>query len=246
MEGRGAAVTPTKHSGWRYGSQTHACSATNCRAVVTLMTTCLVAEPRVELGRTGLWGPRGGRSSPQCLEQATGFEPVYPTWQAGVMATIRCLHFGTSAEIQTLIGSLGNCCPVPLNDGSIIGASRGNRTHNLLLTRQLPYRLAREAFWCPTRVSNPQETDFESVMSAVCINRTNLQMKQSRFCPSATCFHVPRPHTVPPTSFCLSSVLALRTGLEPAPFGLEDRCTSCCAYGACLVTLQGIEPCFTG
>ena len=203
------------------------------------------------------------------LEQATGFEPVYPTWQAGVMATIRCLHFGgphgdrtrhlkfaklvsphcdfwpmfgTSAEIQTLIDSLGNCSPVPLNDGSIIGASRGNRTHNLLLTRQLPYRLAREAFWCPTRVSNPQETDFESVMSAVCINRTNLQMKQSRFCPSATCFHVPRFMPVPPTSFCLSSVLALRTGLEPAPFGLEDRCTSCCAYGACLVRQQGFEP----
>ena len=60
-------------SGWRYGSQTHACSATNCRAAVTLMTTCftagdpgyrsdpasrkgcvLVAEPRVELERSGL------------------------------------------------------------------------------------------------------------------------------------------------------------------------------------------------
>lgn len=26
--------------------------------------------------------------------------------------------------------------------------------------------------WCPTRASNPQETDFESVMSANCINRT--------------------------------------------------------------------------
>ena len=26
--------------------------------------------------------------------------------------------------------------------------------------------------WCPTRASNPQETDFESAMSANCINRT--------------------------------------------------------------------------
>lgn len=29
---------------------------------------------------------------PDVLEQATGFEPVYPTWQAGVIAAIRCLH----------------------------------------------------------------------------------------------------------------------------------------------------------
>ena len=35
------------------------------------------------------------------LEQATGFEPVYPTWQAGVMATIRCLHFGTQSGDRT-------------------------------------------------------------------------------------------------------------------------------------------------
>ena len=66
---------------------------------------------------------------------------------------------------------------VPLRN---IGASREIRTHNLLLTRQLPYRWAREAFWCLTRASNPHKTDFESVMSAYCINQALLQTTQSR------------------------------------------------------------------
>ena len=34
--------------------------------------------------------------------------------------------------------------------------------------------------WCLTRASNPQETGFESVMSAYCINQALLQTTQSR------------------------------------------------------------------
>lgn len=34
--------------------------------------------------------------------------------------------------------------------------------------------------WCLTRASNPQKTDFESVMSAYCINQALLQTTQSR------------------------------------------------------------------
>lgn len=54
-----------------------------------------------------------------------------------------------------------------------IGASRGIRTHNLMLTRQLPYQLGQGSMWYPIRDSNPEETDFESAMSANCINRIN-------------------------------------------------------------------------
>lgn len=66
---------------------------------------------------------------------------------------------------------------VPLRN---IGASREIRTHNLLLTRQLPTIGPEKHNWCLTRASNPHKTDFESVMSAYCINQALLQTTQSR------------------------------------------------------------------
>lgn len=205
-------------SGWKYGSQTHTCSATNCRAAVTLMTTCFTAGtgPVFEFGN-GHKSVRGNHNRMTAV-----------FWLRSRESNSKSLAYEASVV------------SVPLR--SIWWTTRGsNPPSQVCKTRVTPLRLLAH-FWCPTRVSNPQETDFESVMSAVCINRTSIQMRQSRFCSSGNCFRVPRHMTVPPTSFRLSSVLVLRTGLEPAPFGLEDRCTSCCAYGAYLVTLQGIEP----
>lgn len=129
------------------------------------------------------------------------------------------------------------------------GASRENRTHSFLLTRQAQSHCAREAFgggsriptyavqgarctpplwtpdiragtfehsvipaWCLIRGSNPGKTDFESAMSAICINQTyrsdeTVAILLFGYLFSCTEISVP-------TSFCLSSVLALARRLE--------------------------------
>lgn len=129
------------------------------------------------------------------------------------------------------------------------GASRENRTHSFLLTRQAQSHCAREAFgagsripylrspgrkvhtvlwtpgyapaplgdlgipsWCLIRGSNPGKTDFESAMSAICINQTYRSDETVAillFGYLFSCTEIPVP-----TSFCLSSVLALARRLE--------------------------------
>lgn len=66
--------------------------------------------------------------------------------------------------------------------------------------------------WCLIRDSNPGKTDFESAMSAICINQTyssdeTVAILLFGYLFSCTEISVP-------TSFCLSSVLALARRLE--------------------------------
>lgn len=66
--------------------------------------------------------------------------------------------------------------------------------------------------WCLIRGSNPGKTDFESAMSAICINQTyrsdeTVAILLFGYLFSCTEISVP-------TSFCLSSVLALARRLE--------------------------------